>query len=76
MTTDNTDYKTLMEMNSGLLYSFEYFYHMDMANAAIHMSHVRFSPITFQISGFLAPTTENIKHVKSHIGKYPLDIGR
>lgn len=67
---------SLLDVNPALLYSFEYFYHMDCANSAIHMSSVRFSPITFEIASHIPPVSENIKHVHSHIGKYPMDKGR
>lgn len=72
----NEEAKSLLDVNPALLYSFEYFYHMDCANSAIHMSSVRFSPITFEIASHIPPITENIKHVHSHIGKYPMDKGR
>lgn len=67
--------------------AFEYFYHMDCANAAIHRNNVKFSPITFDLAAELRkwwPDYQGIPinllsclhHVESHIGKYEMDMGR
>lgn len=64
-----------------LNYSFLHFYHMDHANAAIHTSPVRFSPITFKLASlasFYSPShdTPELREVNAHEGAYPLDMGR
>jgi hypothetical protein len=69
----NSDLPTVYEE---LYYSFEYFYHMDCANSAIHMTDVKFSPITFRLANLLPGVTENVQHVHSHKGKYETDPGR
>lgn len=64
-----------------ILYSFEYFYHMDKANAAIHCSPVKFSPIVFRLAEALQEQAPGLKsaalaEVKMHIDKYEMDMGR
>lgn len=66
-----------------------YFYHMDQANAAIHMTNVKFSPITFALAqkciedniytpvgigrGLLRSAAAEVMSQKD---LYPLDTGR
>lgn len=66
-----------------VLWAFEYFYHMDAANAKIHCAPVRFSPITFHLHEYILSTwnedediTQELAVVKEHQGKYGLDLGR
>lgn len=66
-------YKTVMEVLG-------YFYHMDNANARIHMKPVKFSPITFTLATILIEAgfgnSPIVKEVHSHEGRYELDPGR
>lgn len=67
-----------------LLYAFEHFYYMDKANACMHCSPVKFSPITFRLANVLfeghnlgrIDMTPELEEVKSHVDKYELDPGR
>lgn len=66
-----------------VLWSFEYFYHMDKANACIHTSPVRFSPITFRLAAMLYDSwthgeevTEELAEVLKDAGSYEEDRGR
>jgi hypothetical protein len=72
-----------MGSNDEILWSFEYFYHMDKANACIHCSPVRFSPLTFRLFDALMngwsrdeDITSAMAEVRSHAGAYELDPGR
>ena len=72
-----------MLVTSNLLWSFEYFYHMDKANACMHHAPVKFSPITFGLVEELMnlwdddeDITQEMAEVRSHLGKYELDPGR
>lgn len=69
--------------------AFQYFYNKDKANAAIHLSVPRFSPITFQLAEALKPehriqdmlqfdssTPYQAEEVRQQMGKYPQDRGR
>jgi hypothetical protein len=65
------------------LWSFLYFYHMDKANACIHCSPVRFSPLTFRLCDAVMSDwpkdddiPEAIAEVRSHRQTYELDTGR
>lgn len=65
------------------LWCFDYFYHMDKANAQIHLAPARFSPITFRLLENLLDKwdpdediTQEMAEVKSHRGTYQLDPGR
>lgn len=65
------------------LWSFEYFYHQDKANACMHCAPVKFSPITFQLLDDLMATwsddediTPEMAEVRSHQDQYELDPGR
>jgi hypothetical protein len=56
-------------------------YHSDLANAAVHTSPVRFSPLTFRLAELyqtMIPGTksEHVRHVLSHANTYPEDRGR
>jgi hypothetical protein len=69
--------------NDALLWAFQFHYHTDRANAAVHCAPVKFSPITFRLYLELAegwPTDVDIAPemavVKSHIGLYEEDRGR
>ena len=69
--------------NDSVLWSFLYFYHTDKANACIHCSPVRFSPITVRLFQELEDgwnpdedITQEMAEVRSHIGQYELDKGR
>lgn len=66
-----------------LLQCFKYFYHMDKANACVHCSDVRFSPITFRLCEALQQVmydgesmTIEMAEVVSHFGQYVEDKGR
>lgn len=66
-----------------VLLAFEYFYYMDCANAKIHCSPVRFSPITFRLHEHIMALwnadediTQEMAVIKEHRGKYDLDPGR
>ena len=70
-------------MNDGTLWSFEYFYHVDKANACMHRAPVKFSPITFMLVDELfadlpldQDCTSEMTEVKSHKNQYELDKGR
>ena len=79
-------------IDSYLEHSFLHFFHMDLANASIHMTDVRFSPLTFQaykaIYEWLDYSQMNrdelahpdildaLAYVKSHLNQYELDKGR
>jgi hypothetical protein len=72
-----------MGETDAVLWSFLYFYHTDKANACIHCSPVRFSPITFRLfieleSGWTEgeDITQEMAEVKNHLNKYELDKGR
>lgn len=65
------------------MWCFEYFYHMDKANACMHCAPVRFSPLTFDLAHSLLADwsedediTSELAEVRDHIGKYELDPGR
>ncbi len=64
-------------------YAFLYFYHRDKMNSAIHMSGVKFSPITFGLANVLdhhleglEVVPEQLREVLEAAGKYDLDRGR
>jgi hypothetical protein len=65
-------------------WSFEYFYHMDKANACIHCAPVRFSPLTFRLAEELMreaqiqgkDITAEVAEVMYHRGTYEEDKGR
>lgn len=60
-------------------WALEHLYYADHANAAIHMSQVRYSPIVFELAESLAElgaTGEAIRAVLADRGRYPLDPGR
>lgn len=68
-----------MKATEALWWAFIHFYHTDMANAAIHTSPVRFSPITFRLAEQLRSAdmvSEEVLEVESHAGKYEEDKGR
>lgn len=66
-----------------VLWAFEHFYHLDKANACIHCSPVRFSPITFRLAEVLQrgwpegeDWTQEMAEVLHDLGKYTEDPGR
>lgn len=67
-----------------VLMAFEHFYHLDHANARIHLADVRFSPITFRLAELLSEeadasdsdVTAELAEVLRHKGTYPEDPGR
>jgi hypothetical protein len=65
-----------------VLWSFDHFYHMDKANAAIHCAPVKFSPITFRLAHRLLATwgssdiTMELSEVRAHMNQYEEDTGR
>jgi hypothetical protein len=70
-------------MDDILIWCFQYFYHQDKANAAIHCAPVRFSPITFRLALRFtltdSPTGDlerAVAEVRSHMGAYEEDKGR
>lgn len=71
------------EMMEAALWAFDHFYHMDKANASMHLAPVKFSPITFRLAYVLLDAwnddediTQELAEVREHIGKYELDPGR
>jgi len=75
---------------TGTYWAFLHFYFMDKANAAMHMSPVKFSPITFQMAlnledeyselgydeGILCDLSPEFGEIMRHRGRYELDAGR
>lgn len=66
-----------------MLWCFDYFFHMDKANACMHNAPVKFSPITFRLMDSLMETwnpdkdiTQEMAEVRYHKGQYELDPGR
>jgi hypothetical protein len=65
-------------------FTFDYFYHMDKANACIHCAPVRFSPLTFRLAEQLMrhaqetgqDVTAEVAEVMIHRGQYEEDKGR
>lgn len=82
--TQNADLGGRYEFaNDARLWAFKHFFHMDQANACMHCAQVRFSPITFKLWALLEATwpasediTQEMAEVRSHVGKYELDLGR
>lgn len=72
------------EFSGAVDWAFEYFYHMDKANACMHTASVRFSPITFRLAEILSAahpmdeelTSYALVEVMTHRGKYVEDQGR
>jgi hypothetical protein len=69
-----------MPFSRSVYYAFLHFYHMDKANAAVHMAEVKFSPITFALWEQASMEAEvygpELDEVDKHLGKYELDKGR
>lgn len=72
-----------MSDTSSMQWAFEFLYHTDKANAAMHTSPVKFSPITFRLAETLLAVwngdediTQELAEVRAHMGKYEEDIGR
>lgn len=79
-------YKTAFALYEAFLH----FYHQDHSNAAIHMSPVRYSPITFRLAEALSDNSlgvyiqvvhegwseRELQEVMAHLGKYEEDKGR
>jgi hypothetical protein len=68
-----------------LVWCFQFHANTDRANAAVHMSPVRYSPITFALAEELGtdegipeadPVRELLHDVLAHRQQYPLDRGR
>lgn len=64
-----------------LSWAFHHHYHADKANAAIHTSEVRFSPLTFRLAEALLAECDHVEcdHVEEvmrDVGKYAEDRGR
>ena len=66
-----------------IYWGFLHFYHMDKANAAMHLAPVKFSPITFRMLDELLACwadeediTAEMAEVKHHQGLYVVDPGR
>lgn len=73
----------MFNANEVLLWCFQQNYHLDMSNAAVHCSPVRFSPITFRLYEALVNAwdsdeffTSEMLIVKTHHGTYEEDRGR
>jgi hypothetical protein len=59
--------------------AFLHFFHMDNANAQMHVSDTRYSPITFRLAEALQDlieTTGELDEVLTHRGRYAEDPGR
>jgi hypothetical protein len=68
-----------MNVHEVMYWALEHFYHADKANAAIHTSQTRFSPLTFRLAEALEPYLPDsfiVQEVLSHRGKYAEDKGR
>jgi hypothetical protein len=69
-----------MPDESTIYWAFLHFFHMDKANACMHMAPVKFSPITFHmLDEVLAEGSDwssEMAEVKSHRGRYEVDPGR
>ena len=85
MTTEpETMTPTLEDYRPSIEQAFLHFFHTDHANAAIHLSAVRYSPITFKLAGAVAsgdgPWVEGVEaaaaSVMADVNQYPLDRGR
>jgi hypothetical protein len=85
--TCNDFMQSKKEVHPGTAYAFEYFFHMDCANAAMHQGTVRYSPITFRLAEFMHdeyPVAIHFDPVKYHDvhlvladkGAYAEDPGR
>lgn len=66
-----------MGANDVLLWTFEFMFHTDKANAYIHCSPVKFSPITFRLASELLEQwpegqdiTSELAEIKSHFNQY------
>lgn len=84
----NTSDRSLTETRA-MSASFRHFYFLDRHNAAVHMSPVRYSPITFRLAECLSyegrlqdmmydgdQTYVEVHQVMKHAGRYPEDRGR
>jgi hypothetical protein len=59
--------------------AFLHMYHMDTANACMHVADTKFSPITFRLAEALEGLTNDsgeIEEVMAHRGQYAEDPGR
>lgn len=68
-----------MDIMTAAIYAFDHLYHEDKANAAVHVSQVKFSPIVFRLAEALKKeglTSRNIEEVMADRGKYEEDTGR
>ena len=71
-----------MNLNDdAILWSFLHFYHMDKANACMHCSPVKFSPLTFRLyeillAGWVGEELGEMSEVGAHVDTYELDMGR
>jgi hypothetical protein len=71
-------------MKTPIEWAFEHMYYMDFANASIHQTSVRFSPLTFSLAEEITewldkPSKETmilVSEVMSHKGQYKIDEGR
>lgn len=64
-----------------LWHAFDHFYHLDKANACVHVNVVRFSPITFRLAEHLwqMPSMHQslpLREVILDSGQYEEDTGR
>jgi hypothetical protein len=85
--TCNDFMQSKKEVHPGVAYAFEYFFHLDCSNAAMHQGTVRYSPITFRLAEHLHheyPVAIHFDPVKYHDvhlvladkGAYAEDPGR
>jgi hypothetical protein len=77
--TWNTQPELVALCTGPMLWSLEYFAHMDRANAAVHCATVKYSPITFRLANTLYELSMDnalISEVRSHQGAYEEDTGR
>ena len=71
------------ELREAALWALHHFEAMDCANAAVHCSPVRYSPVTFRLARALKDSwpsnediTEEMHRVLHHEGMYKEDPGR
>lgn len=72
-------YRADARLLNAAAWALEHFEATDRANACIHMSQVRYSPVTFELAEAIKEnggTGAAIEAVLADRGRYPLDQGR